>query len=198
MDNLRPIQSISIRELDGLVDPADSTVGVLFGSRCTSKPLRNELAKLYGHALFNDDRAAALCKLLVTSINQEEFKDVANYERVLFTVLTLKDALMAERVSGVLDLCKRLMDYNANEYAFLDTFVGMVVKFAKRDRTFMRMLYKHDMVDRLMKWLRSNPSPPVESLRSPASVFRNQKCNNKLSYQTIASEATVITDYIQK
>ena len=79
---------------------------MLFGSRWSSKPLRNELAILYGHALFNDERSTAFWKLLVTSINQEEFKDVTNYERVMFTVLTLKDSLMEERVSGVLDLCK--------------------------------------------------------------------------------------------
>ena len=106
MDNPRPINSISIKELEGLVEPTDNTVSVLFGSRWSSKPLRNELAKLYGHALFNDERSTAFWKLLVTSINQEEFKDVTNYERVMFTVLTLKDSLMEERVSGVLDLCK--------------------------------------------------------------------------------------------
>lgn len=84
------------------------------------------------------------------------------------------------------------MDFNANEYAFLDTFVGMLIKFAKRDKIFMRMLYKHDMVDRLMKWLKSNPNPPVGSLRSSMSMFKNQKFNNKVSYQIVADEATYI------
>ena len=90
------------------------------------------------------------------------------------------------------------MEYNANEYAFLDTFVGMIIKFAKRDKMFMRMLYKHDVVDRLMKWLRNNSTPPIESLRSKTTIFRNQKWNNKVSYQVIGEEATTITDYVQK
>jgi hypothetical protein len=33
MDNPRPIHSISIKELEGLVEPTENTVGVLFGSR---------------------------------------------------------------------------------------------------------------------------------------------------------------------
>lgn len=58
----------------------------------------------------------------MTSINQEEFKDVANYEAVLFALLTLTDSLAGERVSCVFDLCMKLIDYNVNEYAFCDTF----------------------------------------------------------------------------
>jgi hypothetical protein len=56
--------------------------------------------------LFNDERSTNFWRHLITSINHEEFKDVTNYERVMFTVLTLKDSLIEERVSGVLDLCK--------------------------------------------------------------------------------------------
>lgn len=60
MDNPSPLWMVAIPEFMSLVEPNENVVNVLFGMRCYSKPLRNELAKFYGHLLFNDERSTLL------------------------------------------------------------------------------------------------------------------------------------------
>lgn len=60
MDNASPLAVIHLRDFTNIVDPSENTMNVLFGIRCINKPLRNELAKLYGHLLFNNEKSILL------------------------------------------------------------------------------------------------------------------------------------------
>lgn len=66
--------------------------------------IRNEVAKLYGHIFFNDERSVGFVKNVVVNLNHEEFKDVINYERILYCILTLDDSFAKDRISGALTL----------------------------------------------------------------------------------------------
>ena len=195
MDNIGPIAHVGIPEFLSLVEPSENVCTILFGIRCNNKALRNELAKLYGHLLFNDDRSIYFCKSLISSLNQEEYKEIANYERILYTVLTLEDVHMKERVNSILNLCIKLMDNNIMEHAFLDIFSGIMIKFAKKNKSFRQLFYQHNIVDKINKWLGSNATPPINSLRSQNAVFRSTKHNNRFSYDYINSELSTIKDY---
>lgn len=71
----------------------------------------------------------------------------------------------------------------------------MVIKFAKKNMEFRTRLYQHDIVDKINKWLSSNPTPPTQSYRSHTSIFKNGKHNNKPSYDAVMSEATTLKEY---
>lgn len=66
MENTSPIGHVGIPEFLSLVEPSENVCNILFGIRCNNKGLRNELAKLYGHLLFNDERSIYFCKSLIS------------------------------------------------------------------------------------------------------------------------------------
>lgn len=70
-----------------------------------------------------------------------------------------------------------------------------MIKFAKRNKSFRHLFYQHNIVDRINKWLSSNATPPINSLRGQNAVFRSTKHNNRYSYDYINSELAVIKDY---
>mmetsp|Transcript_42103 Transcript_42103/g.48841 ORF Transcript_42103/g.48841 Transcript_42103/m.48841 type:complete len:189 (-) Transcript_42103:20-586(-) len=74
----------------------------------------------------------------------------------------------------------------------------MLIKFAKKNKSFRNALYSHDVVDKVMKWLKNNPAPPVSLLRGQASIFKNAKKNQKPNYQSVSKDLAAIKDYNTK
>lgn len=66
MDNEHSLGFVPLNEFLNLVQPNESVLNVLFGMRCSCKPLRNELGKFFGHLLFEDERSITFCKSLIT------------------------------------------------------------------------------------------------------------------------------------
>jgi hypothetical protein len=66
MDNEQALGFVPLTEFLNLVQPNESVLNVLFGMRCSSKPLRNELGKFFGHLLFEDERSITFAKSLIS------------------------------------------------------------------------------------------------------------------------------------
>lgn len=122
MDNETPLGMVKLPEILDLIEPNENNMNILFGIKCTNKVIRNEVAKLYGHVFYNEEKSINFAKSMVINLNQEEFKDIINYERILYTLLTLEDDYSKERILNVLNLCKKLIDNNSSEFAYMDTF----------------------------------------------------------------------------
>jgi len=101
-------------------------------------------------------------------------------------------------MSIVLNLCIKVCDNNSNEYAFMDTFIGMIIKFAKKNKLFRQTLYQHTLVDKMNKWLSNNPTPPLQSYRTQTTVFKTGKHNHKFSYDVINNEIADIKEFNTK
>lgn len=106
MDNEEPLASIQMSELNELIEPSENNLNILFNMKCSYKVIRNEVALLYGHIFWNEERSIGFAKNMIVSINHEEFKDILNYEQILYTILTLEDQYTKERINAVLNLCK--------------------------------------------------------------------------------------------
>lgn len=145
--------------------------------------------------MYNDERSVYFCKTLIACINSEGYRELEHYERILFTVLTMKDSFLEDRANNAFAFCVKLMDNNHSNYALLDLFTGLIIKFAKRDKIFRGMIYQHKLIDKVNKWLSANSSPPIQSLRSSNAVFKSQKHNNRDSYEELARYADLIKDY---
>lgn len=80
MDNEKPLGYVPIGDVMALIQPNESVLKVLFKIRCSNKPLRNELGKLFGHLLWEDERSIGFCKSLIVVLNEAEFMEVQYYE----------------------------------------------------------------------------------------------------------------------
>ena len=90
-----------------------------------------------------------------------------------------------------------MLDNNQNEYAYTDTFCATIIKFAKKNKAFRKILYQHDFVDKINKWL-SNNGPPLSTYRTSFTVFKNGKHNTKYSYEMINREDSTIKEFCLK
>lgn len=120
MDNTKPLGFVPLNEFVNLVQPNESVLNVLFGMRCINKPLRNELGKLFGHLLFQDERSVTFCKSLISNLNEDEFYEVPQYEQILFHLFTMQDHYSKERADSCLNLFSKVIDNNSSEFAFTD------------------------------------------------------------------------------
>jgi hypothetical protein len=197
MDNVEPLGTVKASDIIDLIEPSENNMSILFSLKCSRKAIRNEIAKLYGHIFFNDERSLTFIKNVIISLNHEEFKEILNYERVLFTLLSMEDTLSKERIEAALILCQKVLDGNISEYAFCDTFTGMLVKFAKKSKVFRKHFYQHKVIDNTNKWLINNQTPQLQSYRSK-SLFKNTKHNHKYSYDIIEKEVNLVKDYSLK
>lgn len=118
MDNEEALGMIKITELNDLIEPSENNSNILFNMKCAHKVIRNEVAQLYGHIFYGVSKSISFAKNMIVSVNHEEFKDIINYERILYTLLTLKDEYFKERITSVLDLCKKVIDNNNGDYAY--------------------------------------------------------------------------------
>lgn len=194
MDNTEPVGTVKASEIIDLIEPSENNMGILFGRKWMMKVIRNEIAKLYGHILFNEEKSVTFVKNVIVSLNHEEFKEILNYERVLFALLTLEDSLTKERIEAAMNMCQKVLDNNIDEYAYWDTFTGMLIKFAKKSRVFRNYFYEHTIVDKINKWLSNNQTPQLQSYRSK-SLFKVSKHNHKYSYEVIDEGTNMIKEY---
>lgn len=104
MDNKEPLDFVKMPELVDLTNPNENVYNVLFGMKCANKVVRNEIAKLYGHIFYDDESSIQFTKNLIVSLNHEEFKEMMNYERILYVLLTLDDKYTKERIRNILEL----------------------------------------------------------------------------------------------
>ena len=106
MDNEEPLGLIKISELHDLIEPSENFMNILFSMKCADKVLRNEVALLYDHIFFNEEKSILFAKSMIVNINQEDFKNILYYKQILYTVLTLEDQYTKDRINSVLNLCK--------------------------------------------------------------------------------------------
>jgi len=150
---------------------------------------------MFSHLLFDDERSIIFCKTLISNINHTEYLEVDRYERILFTLLTTKDSFAEKRIEQSLNLSSKLIDNNLTNYSFIDMFCATLIKFSKKSKFFRDNFYQSKIVDKINKWLSSNSSPPINSLRGPNGVFMSNKANNKMSYEIINEELEVIKEF---
>ncbi len=129
------------------------------------KPLRNELAKFFGHLLYNDDRSIPFCKNLIIAINDSDYSEIQYYEKILLEVITMNDKFRKERTNGCFKLFIKVIENNKGNFAFMENLTSMLIKFAKKDKHYRDYFYSDKIVDKVNTWLRSNAAPPTSSLR---------------------------------
>jgi hypothetical protein len=128
-------------------------------------------------------------------MNHAEYLEIDQYERILYTLLTMKDSFSDKRIEQSLTLSSKLIDNNLTNYSFIDMFCATLIKFSKKSSLFRDSFYQNKIVDKINKWLSSNPTPPINSIRGPNGVFMSSKSNNKFSYEIIGEEVDVIKDF---
>jgi hypothetical protein len=74
----------------------------------------------------------------------------------------------------------------------------MLIKWSKKSVKFRNYFYGHKIVDKVNKWLGANSNPPVNSLRGQYAMFKNNKHNNRYSYDIIQEELASVKDFNNK
>jgi hypothetical protein len=110
----------------------------------------------------------------------------------------MKDSFQKERVILCLNLLVKVLESNSLEFSFSDNLCTMLIKFSKRDKVFRGYFYGHKIVDKVNKWLSSNSVPPTSTLRGQNAMFKNNRHNNKYSYDIINEGETLIKDFNNK
>lgn len=131
-------------------------------------------------------------------MNQEDFQNVAYYERIIWTLMMMNDSLKKDRVSNLLSIFFKVMENNSSDYAFANLFSAMLIKFAKKDKYFRNCFYGHKLVDKVHKWIGANSSPPLQSTRSQFGIYKSNKYNTKMSYDVINDEVNCIKELNNK
>ena len=198
MDNEEELGYVPIGDMTSLVQPNESVMKVLFGMRCSNKALRNEIGKLYAHVLFNDDRSIVFCKTIIHAINDATFDDLQNYERVLFCFLTMEDEYNNKRTEQCFKLLLKVAENNSTAFAFMENFTAMMIKFAKKNKKLRESFFGDKLVDKINKWLTSNHTPPISSVRNHSGVFKENKRNNRYSYDVIGEDMATIKEFNNK
>lgn len=169
--------------------------------------MRNELAKFYGHLLYDDERSVDFLKKMLLLLNDSQYYEIQFYERIISSVMNMDDRYRKERTETCFKLSMKIIENNKNDYAFMDNLTGMLIKFAKRNTGFREYFYSDksamkifgtSVVDRVNRWLKDHSQPPIQSLRSTSAVFKDSKRNNRFSYDIIIDELDTIKEYNQK
>jgi hypothetical protein len=195
MNNEKPLDLIELDEMQELIVPTENNLNILMVNKCNNKPLRNELALLYGHLLYDEECSIKLFKQLLQNLNHVDYKEIINFERILKVQLSMKDSLHKDRINTFLELSYRIMENNYNDFAYTDVFAGMIIKFSKHDVNLRKSLYQHNLVDYINKWLGKFSSPPIRSYRTQTTIFKNEKHNHKFSFDLIQAEQDLIKSH---
>jgi hypothetical protein len=110
----------------------------------------------------------------------------------------MKDSFQKERINLCLNLLVKVLESNSAEFSFSDNLCSMLIKFSKKDTDFRTYFYGHKIVDKVNKWLSSNSSPPVSTLKGQNAMFKNNRHNTKYSYDIINEGEVLIKDFNNK